>query len=268
MARIDVPPEHPRAESLRIREKLIEHYAKGVVVSAGLIAHGRGEAFDYLLGEKTNKPALKAIKAATAALLTARKPVISVNGNTAALVPEEIVQLAHVTEAKVEANLFYRSLERELAIKELLEDAGAQKVLGVGEEASAKISELSSERRRVDPRGILVADVVLVPLEDGDRTETLVKMGKKVIAIDLNPLSRTAQQASITIVDNVVRAMPKLVNTAEKLKKKGMKKCKDILLNFDNQKNLAESLTMIKERLSKLAEKSEYITLQGEKNEI
>jgi 4-phosphopantoate--beta-alanine ligase len=58
-----------------------------------------------------------------------------------------------------------------------------------------------SDRRMVDPDGIYIADVVLVPLEDGDRTEALVKMGKKVIAIDLNPLSRTSQKASITIVE-------------------------------------------------------------------
>lgn len=262
MIKIDIPPEHPRAESLRIREKLIEHYDKGVVVSAGLIAHGRGEAFDYLLGEKTTKPALKAIEAAAALLLTAGKPVISVNGNTAALVAENIVQLASVTEAKMEVNLFYRSLKREMAIKKLLENAGAQKVLGVDKEVSAKIPELNSERRHVDSRGILVADVVLVPLEDGDRTEALIKMGKKVIAIDLNPLSRTAQQASITIVDNVVRAMPKLVETAEKLKRKGKKKCKEILLNFNNQQNLTESLALITKRLLKIAEKGKYIHIK------
>jgi 4-phosphopantoate--beta-alanine ligase len=267
MTSIKVPSEHPRAESLRIREKLVEHYHKGVVATAGLIAHGRGEAFDYILGEKTTKPALNAIKTAAATLLTAEKAVISVNGNTAALVAEEIVRLANVTKAKIEVNLFYRSLERELKIKELLEKAGADEVLGVGEDASAKIRELQSERRRVDPRGILVADVVLVPLEDGDRTEGLVKMGKKVIAIDLNPLSRTAQKATITIVDNVVRATPKLVETAEKLKQ-DLKKCHEILLNFDNKKNLAESITLIKERLSKIAEKGEHLTLEDEKHEL
>ncbi|MEM3823477.1 MAG: phosphopantothenate/pantothenate synthetase, partial [Candidatus Bathyarchaeia archaeon] len=172
-----IPKDHPRAESLRIREKLIEHYNEGVVASAGLIAHGRGEAFDYLLGEKTTTPALKAIEAAAALLLTAKKPVISVNGNTAALTTKEIVKLAEVVNAKIEVNLFYRTPKRELAIKKLLEKAGAKEVLGVGENASARIPELGSERRRVDPRGILVADVVLVPLEDGDRTEALVKMG-------------------------------------------------------------------------------------------
>lgn len=265
MTSIKIPPEHPRAESLRIREELVEHYRKGVVATAGLIAHGRGEAFDYTLGEKTTKPALNAIEAAAATLLTAEKPVISVNGNTAALVAEEIVRLAQITNVKIEINLFYRSLERELAIKELLEKAGAHEVLGIGEHASAKIPELGSERRRVDPRGILVADVVLVPLEDGDRTEALVGMGKKVMAIDLNPLSRTSQQATITIVDNVVRATPKLVEIAGKLNQ-DLKKCHRILLNFDNKKNLAESITLIKERLSKLAEKGEYLTLEDEKH--
>lgn len=268
MANIKIPPEHPRAKSLRIREKLIEYYNKGVVAHAGLLAHGRGEAFDYLLGEKTNKPALNAIKAAAATLLTAEKPIISVNGNTAALAAEEIVKLAHITSAKIEVNLFYRSLERELAIRKLLENAGAHEVLGIGKGASERIPELGSERRRVDSRGILVADVVLVPLEDGDRTEALVKMGKKVIAIDLNPLSHTAQKATVTIVDNIIRAMPRLVEIAEKLKKQGIMKCHEILLNFDNKRNLGESIVIIKERLSRIAEKGEYLALEDEKNEF
>ena len=264
MADIKIPPQHPRAESLRIREKLIEHYNEGVVASAGLIAHGRGEAFDYLLGEKTTRPALKAIEAAAAALLVAKSAVISVNGNTAALVAEEAVKLARVTRAKIEVNLFYRSPEREKAIERLLKKAGAHEVLGVGQKASARIPELSSERRRVDPHGILVADVVLVPLEDGDRTEALVKMGKKVVAIDLNPLSRTAQKATITIVDNVVRAMPKLVEMSEKLKKQNLRRGRF----FDNEKNLAESIALIEKRLSKLAEKGKRVSFEGEKHEL
>jgi len=265
MTSIKIPKDHPRAESLRIREKLIEHYNKGVVASAGLIAHGRGEAFDYLLGEKTTAPALKAIEAAAAMLLTAKHPVISVNGNTAALVAEEIVKLAEVANAKIEVNLFYRTPKRELAIKKLLEKAGAKEVLGVGKNASARIPELGSERRHVDYRGILIADVVLVPLEDGDRTEALVKMGKKVIAVDLNPLSRTAQNATITIVDNVVRAMPKLVETTEKLKAQGLEKCHEILCNFDNKRNLAESINLIKNRLLEAAEKGEPLTVEAGK---
>jgi len=263
----EIPPQHPRAESLRIRERLVRHYKTGIVVEAGLFAHGRGEAFDYLLGEKTTKNALKAMEAAAAALLTAKHPVISVNGNAAALAAKDIVKLADATRAKIEVNLFYRSVEREIAIKKLLEEAGAKQVLGVGEAASARIAEIGSERRRVDPKGILVADVVLVPLEDGDRTEALVKMGKKVIAIDLNPLSRTAQFATITIVDNIVRAMPALVEVAAKLKKKDRNKLENILSNFSNKKNLSEAIALINQRLSELAEKGTYISIspKGEK---
>lgn len=259
---VEIPPGHPRAESLRIRERLIKHYEEGMVAPAGLIAHGRGEAFDYLLGEVTTGPAMRAIMAAAAMILTAEKPVISVNGNTAALVAEDVVKLAELTGAKIEVNLFYRSLKRELAIKELLKRVGAREVLGIGESASARIPELNSERRRVDPRGILVADVVLVPLEDGDRTEALIKMGKKVIAVDLNPLSRTARNATVTIVDNVVRAMPKLVKAVEELRAQSVEKLHEILRDFDNERNLAESIALIKGRLSELVK--EVYGISGE----
>ena len=264
MTRFNIPPDHPRAESLRTREKLIKQYLEGIVAASGLIAHGRGEAFDYLLGEKTTKPALEAIKAAAAMLLTAKNPVISVNGNTAALVAREVIRLADVTDAKVEVNLFYRSFERELAIRKLLEKAGAREVLGIGKEASARIPELSSDRRRVDPTGIMMADVVLVPLEDGDRTEALVKMDKKVIAVDLNPLSRTAQRATITIVDNIVRAAPRLVQTTEWLKKRDVEKWRDILRKFDNKRNLAESTVLMNRNLSKFAEKDTLLKSEAE----
>lgn len=254
-----ISPQHPRAESLINREKLIKHQKSGVVALAGLIAHGRGEAFDYLLGEKTTENALKAIKTAAAAMLLAKQPVISVNGNAAALAAEDIVNLANVTGSKIEVNLFHRSLERELAIKRLLETLGANEVLGVGEASSAQIPEVYSERRRVDPRGILVADVVLVLLEDGDRTQALRKMGKTVIAIDLNPLSRTAQWASITIVDNMVRTLPILVKEASILKNEGLEKLQKLVSNFDNRKVLAEAIKIINQRLSELAREGVYI---------
>jgi 4-phosphopantoate--beta-alanine ligase len=177
-------------------------------------------------------------------LLLSKHPIISVNGNTTALCPKEVVELAQVTGAGVEVNLFYRTQEREMAIKAELEKYGARNVLGVGTGASAKIPELQSERRRVDPEGIYKADTVFVPLEDGDRTEALVKMGKTVITVDLNPLSRTAKAAQITIVDNIVRAMPALVAAARELA--GSKSLKKIVDNFDNKKNLQESLKIIK----------------------
>lgn len=259
MRRTKVPVSHPRAESLLIREKLVEHYKLGVVALEGLIAHGRGEAFDYIIGEKTTECALKAIRAAAAAMLLAKHPVISVNGNVAALAAEDVVILAKLTGARIEVNLFHRSKRRELAIKQVLENAGADEVLGVGEAASARIPEVCSDRRRVDPRGIWMADVVLVPLEDGDRTEALRKMGKTVIAIDLNPLSRTAQWASITIVDNVVRALPLLVKEAEKLKGQKTEAIQKIVLEFENREVLAEAIKIILKRLSELSEEGIYI---------
>ncbi len=248
-----IPENHPRRESLLIREKIVDGYKRGLVALEGLIAHGRGECFDYLIGEKTQDFALEAIRAAAAALLLAKHPVISVNGNTAALVPEHVVELSRVTGAKIEVNLFYRTREREEAIAEWLRKHGAKEILGVGDDASATIPELFSERRRVSPRGILIADVVLVPLEDGDRTEALKRMGKSVITIDLNPLSRTARAASITIVDNIVRAMPLLVKEAEEMKKLSRDELKEIIEKFDNNEVLKKALLHIDKRLQELA---------------
>ena len=251
-----IPKNHPRYHSLVTREELIKHFEAGVVARAGLIAHGRGEAFDYLIGEETIEPALRAIRAAACALLLADRPVISVNGNAAALAGEWIVKLAAVVNAKIEVNLFYRTKEREKTIESLLKSLGAREVLGVDERFQVTIPELMSERRRVDSRGILIADVVLVPLEDGDRTEALRRMGKTVIAIDLNPLSRTARAASITIVDNVVRAMPKLVEEASRLKQMPRDELRSILSSYDNNVVLSEVLEYMANRLRKLVEET------------
>jgi len=248
-----IPENHPRRESLLIREKIVEGFKRGIVVPEGLIAHGRGECFDYLIGEKTQYFAEEATRAAAAALLLAKHPVISVNGNTAALVPEHVVRLAEEIGGYIEVNLFYRTREREEAIASWLKKHGAKEVLGVGDDASATIPELFSERRRVSPRGILVADVVLVPLEDGDRTEALRRIGKTVIAIDLNPLSRTARAANITIVDNIVRAMPNLVENVRELKGKTREELREIVEGYDNNRVLAEALRFIKNRLDELA---------------
>lgn len=245
MKNMNIPKSHPRYRSLLEREKLVEGFHGGVVAEAGLIAQGRGEAFDYLVGERTIPSALKATKAAAIALLGAKRPVISVNGNAAALCPKELVELAKVTGAKLEINLFYRTTKREQAIAGVLRKAGAKDVLGVGRDASARIPELFSERRRVSPRGILVADVVFVPLEDGDRTEALRKLGKTVIAVDLNPLSRTSRKASITIVDNLTRVVPNMIRFAKRRRPNAVK--------FDNGKNLKETVGYIKKRLASLS---------------
>lgn len=223
----------------------------GLVVPEGLAAHGRGEAFDYLLGERTTKQAEKAIKAAAAMLLSAKSPVISVNGNVAALLPDEIVELSKVTGAKLEVNLFHGSRAREMKIAGWLRKHSAEEVLGVDAKFFKKIPEIQSNRRKVDGRGIAVADVVFVPLEDGDRTGALKKLGKKVIAVDLNPTSRTALAADITIVDNITRTVPRLVEAARKLSL-GREDFHKIVKGFDNKANLGESLKLVLKGYKKL----------------
>ncbi|MEM1632910.1 MAG: 4-phosphopantoate--beta-alanine ligase [Sulfolobales archaeon] len=252
-------PRHPRYRSILYREIISKAMEEGIVVPQGLIAHGRGECFDYLIGECTTEFAYESIRAAAAALLTAVHPVISVNGNTAALVAREIVELAREVGALVEVNLFYRTIERSIKIRDLLMREGAERVLGV-EDAIAVIPEIHSERRRVSPEGILKADVVLVPLEDGDRTEALRKMGKIVVAIDLNPLSRTSRAASITIVDNVVRAMPRIIDEVRRIKALGdsyKQYAMKILKNYDNNRILSQALLHIARRLESIARGSD-----------
>lgn len=240
-----LPKDHPRYQSLKYRHKIIEGMKTLVVAEAGLIAHGRGECFDYILGEKTNKTAKKAIEAAVAALIVAKNPVISVNGNVAALVPNQLAKLSKILKIPLEINLFYRKEGRIEAIKNVLEKAGADLLFGLDESKMVELDGLESNRRKVD-QGILHGDWIMVPLEDGDRTEALKKKGKNIIAIDLNPISRTALWADITIVDNIIRVLPEMINFAKKLKTLNMEQIKDIVKNFDNKKNIIETLDLIK----------------------
>ena len=100
-----IPKSHPRYTSLMLREKISHAMKEGIVHETGLIAHGRGETFDYLIGEKTIPPANNAEKAAAAYLMCANRPVISVNGNVAALAAKECCDLAKTVKAQVEVNL-------------------------------------------------------------------------------------------------------------------------------------------------------------------
>ncbi|MDD5419978.1 MAG: 4-phosphopantoate--beta-alanine ligase [Methanomicrobiaceae archaeon] len=199
-----IPPDHPRYRSLMVRERLARCAEAGVVALEGLAAHGRGEAFDYLIGERTTPSALLAARTAAAMLLLAENPVISVNGNTAALAAREIGELQRASGAAVEVNLFHRTEERIRRITRLLEEEGVVVLSGEAE----RLLPLSHDRAWCLPQGIGAADVVLVPLEDGDRCAALAAMGKRVIVVDLNPLSRTARTAALTIVDEVTRALP------------------------------------------------------------
>ena len=242
---MNIPKSHPRYLSLQIREKLVNGFDNNLVAKEGLLAHGRGEAFDYLIGEKTTKSAKDAIKAASIMLNQAENSVISVNGNFVALCPKEIIQLAKITNSKIEVNLFYSSEKRKKAISNVLKKSGAKEILGMNKKQSTKLKGIDSARRIVDKNGIFSADVVLVPLEDGDRTIALKKAKKKIITFDLNPLSRTAQTADVTIVDNVTRAMKLLISESRKKSKKQS--------SFDNKKNLKITILEIQKNLKRRA---------------
>lgn len=243
---VEIPPTHPRYHSLVVREKLVKGYRDGIVVLEGLLAHGRGEAFDYLLGERTHAPAVEATRVAAAHLLLARHPVLSVNGNTAVLGGEAVVDLARKIPAKLEVNLFHRTEERVAKIASLLRRLGARGVLG--ELADARIPGLDHARALCAREGIFSADVVLVPLEDGDRSEALVAMGKTVIAVDLNPLSRTSRAATVTIVDELSRAIPGIGRAVDEIRGGGYD-LKALKARFNNQDNLRAMVGAIRSYL-------------------
>jgi 4-phosphopantoate--beta-alanine ligase len=246
----EIPENHPRYQSLVTRECVIKGVESGITSINGLIAQGRGEAFDYLIGEITIPSAREAQYAASAMLLLSQRPVISVNGNTAALVPNELVALSECIGAPLEVNLFYRTEVRVLKIIEHLQAKGAQKVLGG--QPDAILPGLSSKRGVVSRDGIYLADVVFVPLEDGDRCEVLAGMGKQVITVDLNPLSRTSRKASISIVDNITRAVPNMVAMARELKGRPTGYLQDIVERFDNQQGLNDAVESIYRNLKEI----------------
>ncbi len=211
---------HPRYASLVVRAELADAVRTGLVVPEGLIAHGRGEAFDYFLGERTTRSARSAERTAARWLASARHPVVSVNGNVAALAAREIARLARARPGLgVEVNLFHRTPRRARQVAAALRAAGVRAVLGV--HPDARIPGLPSDRAWVDRRGIFRADVCLVPLEDGDRTSALRARGQRVISIDLNPLSRTSATADLPIVDEVARALAHIADDLAPLVRRG-----------------------------------------------
>ncbi len=240
----DVPESHPRRASLLTRDRIVAGVEAGITSPHGLIAHGRGEAYDYLLGERSGPWALGACEAAAAWLLAAEHPVLSVNGNAAALVPGELARLSRLTGAPLEVNIFHGSRERERAVAAHLEAHGAGRVLLP--EDGTTLEGLDSNRRHVHPEGLLEADVIFVPLEDGDRCEALRRMGRQVLTVDLNPLSRTARAATVTIVDNVVRALPALVAEAERLGGETERTRADLIAAWDNAAALGEAEARIR----------------------
>ncbi len=237
---------HPRYESLVLRDKIVKASKEGYLADSAMIAHGRGEAFDYLLGEKTTTPAKRAMYVTVALMILSKNPVISVNGNTTALAIDEIIEFAEAINAKIEINLFYRTDERVKKITELYKNHGYSEILGSLDDEIMYINEIKNPRASASKNGIYSADTVLVPLEDGDRAEILSKSGKNIITIDLNPLSRTSKMSDVSIVDNVVRAIPFMTKIAGDLQSQDKKLLKEIIKDYDNDANLKESLELFK----------------------
>ena len=239
----DIPESHPRRESLLSRQKLVDAASKGMLAESALIAHGRGEAFDYLLGEKTCDSARLAIMETAYRLLNSEKCVISVNGNTVALAGPQLIACAAVLGGPIEVNIYYRTPKRmEVLLSTLMEQQQLalnlypqikNKITDVkilGGNPDGRIPNLEGPRANCHSDGILSADTILVPLEDGDRCEALIAMGKTVCVIDLNPLSRTAQMATVTIVDELTRCVPILLETLMQNSAKS--------LDWNNKENL------------------------------
>jgi 4-phosphopantoate--beta-alanine ligase len=241
-----IPKSHPRYESLLLREKMVNASKKGYLADTAMIAHGRGEAFDYLIGERTTYPAKRAMYVAVAALLLSNNPVISVNGNATALACNEIIELAKAVDAKIEINLFYRTDERVKIITQLYKDHGYEEILGTLDDDIEYLEYIKNSRSSASKTGIYSADTILIPLEDGDRAEILKASGKNIITIDLNPLSRTSKMSDVSIMDNIVRAIPFMTKIAEDLKAQDKAVLVEMVNEFDNDENLKESLQQIR----------------------
>ena len=259
----NVPDSHPRKMSLERRYKLEEASSNGLLAGTAMIAHGRGEAFDYLLGERTIPIADEATTQAAIMLKSAVRPIISVNGNTSILAGEELVACAALLSCPIEVNIYYRTPERISGLVAYLEkckkivsikplenwkrspeewENAVNNVIILGTFADGIIPGLNGPRSICDVNGILASDVILVPLEDGDRCEALINMGLKVIVIDLNPLSRSSLMSTIAIVDDVTRFSNNLQNKLLNFQRLKREK-------WDNKKSLQTALDTINDNL-------------------
>ena len=239
-----VDPEHPRYQSLMIRKKIAEAGVKGMLADSAMIAHGRGEAFDYLLGEQTIPSALDATREAAARLVKSNKPVLSLNGNAIALAGQEFLTIASQLGCPIEINIFYRTPQRMGALIGHLKMLNQKLDLDVeimGGIPDARIPGLEGPRGACQQDGIFEADTVLVPLEDGDRCEALMAMGKTVLVIDLNPISRSSRGCTVGIVDDVTRVAKNLIQFIPQ---------KPAATDWNNDRGLQSALDHIVETMS------------------
>ena len=257
---VEVPESHPRKKSLLSRQKIVDATKNGLLADSAMIAHGRGEAFDYLLGEKTSNSARLAIKESASRLIESDNPVISVNGNTVVLAGKSLIRVAAALNCPIEVNIYYRTEERMSKLNSFLEkqkeivsqeknpdnwigdwNNAVKSVKILGKEGDGRIQGLEGPRSICSSQGIEKADVILGPLEDGDRCDALGNLGKQVLVVDLNPLSRTAKMATITIVDEISRAAELLLEDV--INKEQMESWLDFAWN--NQDVLNDALKII-----------------------
>ena len=215
-----------------------------MLADSAMIAHGRGEAFDYLLGEQTIPSALDATREAAARLVNSNKPVLSLNGNAIALAGQEFLTIASQLGCPIEINIFYRTPQRMGALIGHLKMLNQKLDLDVeimGGIPDARIPGLEGPRGACQQDGIFEADTVLVPLEDGDRCEALMAMGKTVLVIDLNPISRSSKGCTVGIVDEVTRVAKNLIQFIPQ---------KPSATDWNNDRGLQSALDHIVETMS------------------
>ena len=118
-----------------------------------------------------------------------------------------------------------------------LESKGAEDVLG--RDPDSRIQGLEHDRALCTSEGIYGSDVILVPIEDGDRAEA-----KKVISIDLNPLSRTSKAATVPVCDEISRAIENISRFVEELRgdRETIIKTLDDFSNQENRRRTVEGI--------------------------
>jgi 4-phosphopantoate--beta-alanine ligase len=62
-------------------------------------------------------------------------------------------------------------------------------------------------------------------------------------------MSRTARAADLTLVDNIVRALPLMIDAVRGLSRKSRTELRKIVEGFDNGANLAAALKAMRQRL-------------------
>jgi 4-phosphopantoate--beta-alanine ligase len=92
-------------------------------------------------------------------------------------------------------------------------------------------------------------DIVVVPLEVGDRVTALNAIGRTEIVIDLTPASRSSRTVDVLIIDNLIRAVPNVTTYARDLADTSSEKLCEIVEVFDAEETLAAAETAIWEGL-------------------